>query len=101
MDNETRGDYSHENPVEFLTSSLESSLWNYFDGYVLVTGNIAVLGANGNTKAAFKNCAPFRKCRTEINENFIDETEHINIAMPIYNLIQYDHIYSDTKVMAV
>ena len=101
MDNETRGDYSHENPVEFLTSSLESSLWNYFDGYVLVTGNIAVLGANGNTKAAFKNCAPFRKCRTEINENFIDGTEHINIAMPIYNLIQYDHIYSDTKVMAV
>ena len=57
---------------------------------------VAVLGANTNTNAAFKNCALFRKCRTEINENFIDEAEHINIAMPMYNLIQCDYIYSDT-----
>ena len=35
------------------------------------------------------------------NENFIDEAEHINIAMPMYNLIECDYIYSDTKVMAV
>ena len=101
MDSETKGDYPHENPIKFLESSLESSLWNYFDGYVLVTGNINVLGANTNTKAAFKNCALFRKCRTEINENFINEAEHINIAMPMYNLIQCDYIYSDTKVMTV
>ena len=62
----------------FLTSSLESSLCDYSDAYVLVTGNIAVVGANNDTKVSFKNCAPFRECRIEINETFIDEAEYCN-----------------------
>ena len=65
--------------------------------HVQVAGNIAVVGADNNTKVAFKNCAPFRKCRTEINETFIDEAEHINIAMLMYNLIEYSDNYSDTS----
>ena len=94
---ESKGKYSHENPIKFLTSSLESSLCDYSGVYVLVTGNIAVAGADNNTKAAFKNCAPFRKCRTEINDTFIDEAEHINIAVPMCNLIEYSDNYSDTS----
>ena len=61
------------------------------------SGNIAVEGGNSNTKAALKNCTPFRKCRTEINETFIDEAEHINITMPMYNLIEYSDNYCDTS----
>ena len=49
---------------------------DYSDAFVLVTRNIAVVGANNNTKVAFKNCTPLRKCRTQINETFIDEAEH-------------------------
>ena len=97
IDSESKGNYSHENPIKFLTSSLESSICDYSDAYILVTGNIAVVGADDNTKVAFKNCAPFRKCRTEINETFINEAEHINIAMPVYNLIEYSDNYSDTS----
>ena len=40
IDSETKGNYSHENPIKFLTSSLESSLCDYSDAYVLVTRNI-------------------------------------------------------------
>ena len=64
IDSESKGNYSCQNPIKFLTSSLESSLCDYSDAYILVTGNIAVEGGNNNTKVAFKNCAPFRKCRT-------------------------------------
>ena len=78
IDSESKGVYSHENPIKFLTSSLESSLCDYSDAYVLVTGNIAVVGANNDTKVSFKNCAPFRECRIEINETFIDEAEYCN-----------------------
>ena len=39
----------------FLTSSLESSLCDYSNGYILVTGNINVVGENKNTKFTFKN----------------------------------------------
>ena len=46
---EANGNYSHHNPIKFLTKSIESSLSNYFDAYILVTGNIAVAGANDNT----------------------------------------------------
>ena len=38
-----------------------------------------------------------QKCRTEINDTVIDEAEHINIAMPMYNLIEYIDNYSDTS----
>ena len=60
IDSESKGNYLHKNPIKFYANSLESSLYDYSDAYILVTGNIAVVGANGNTKVAFKNCAPFR-----------------------------------------
>ena len=97
IDSESNGNYSHHNPIKFLTKSIESSLCDYSDAYILVTGNITVTGGNANTKVAFKNCAPFEEYRTEINETFVDETEHINIAMPMYNLIEYSDNYSDTS----
>ena len=97
IDSESKGNYSYHDLIKLLTKSIELSLCDYSDAYILVTGNIAVVGANNNTKVAFKNCAPFRKCRTEINETFIDEAEHINITMPMYNLIEYSDNYSDTS----
>ena len=46
----------------------------------------------------FENCAPFKDCRTEINDTFVDYADFINIAMPMYNLIEYSDNYSDTSV---
>ena len=94
---ESKGNYSHENPIKFFTSSLESSLCDYPDAYILVTVNISVIGGDANTKVALKNCALFRERRTENNDTFIDEAEHINIAMLMYNLIEYSDNYSDTS----
>ena len=42
IDSETKGSYLHHDPIKFLTKSIESSLCDYFDAYILVTGNIAV-----------------------------------------------------------
>ena len=97
IDSESKGNYSHENPIKFLTNSLESNLCDYSDAYILVTGNINVTGGDPNTKVAFKNCAPFKKCRTEINDTFVDYADFINIAMPMYNLVQHSDNYSDTS----
>ena len=63
IDSESKNNYSHEDPIKFLTKSLESSLCDYSDAYILVTGNINVTGGDANKKVAFKNCSPFRKCR--------------------------------------
>ena len=77
LDSESKGSYSHHNPITFLTKSIDSSLCDYSDTYILVTGNITVTrtiaGAGGNptqrnqllaaaTQVAFKNCPPFENC---------------------------------------
>ena len=54
----------------------------------LLQGNITVT-ANNNTDVAFKICAPFSTCKTEINDIFIDEANHVYIARSMYNLIEY------------
>ena len=97
IDSESNGNYSHHNPIKCLTKPIESSLCDYSDAYILVTGNINVTGGNNNTKAAFKNCAPFKKCYTETDGTVVDEAGFINITMPMYNLVEYSDNYSDTS----
>ena len=62
-----------------------------------MTGNITATPNNAATQVVFKNSAQFEKCRTEINETFIDEATYINITMPMYILIEYSDNYSDTS----
>ena len=109
IDNESKGNYSHHNPIKFLTKSVESSLCDYSDAYILVTGNITVTRTiaaaaaaaaaegddpqknqvlNAATQVVFKNCALFKNCRTDINDTFVDYADFINITIPMYNLIQ-------------
>ena len=54
INSESKGNYSHESPIKGLKKSIESSLYDYSDAYVLVTGNIAVGEADNNTKVALK-----------------------------------------------
>ena len=72
-------------------------LFNYS---ILVTGDTLVNTRNVNwndTDVAFKNCASFCTCKTEINDVFIDEANHIYITIPIYNLIEYSGNSSYTQ----
>ena len=39
----------------------------------------------------------FEKCSAEIDGTLADEANFINIAMPMYNLIEYSGNYSDTS----
>ena len=91
----TKGKYKQGDTIKFETETIKSSLCDYSDAFILVTGNITVNAAN-DTDVAFKNCAPFSTCKTVINDVFVDRTEHIYIAMPMYNLIECSDNYSDT-----
>ena len=42
IDCESKGVYSKDNSLKFLTKSVESSICNYSDAYILVAGDIAV-----------------------------------------------------------
>ena len=48
---DTKGSYSHHNPIKFLTGWLESSLCEYSNAYISVTGDIAVKRRNAANAA--------------------------------------------------
>ena len=78
-----------------MTKSIELSLCDYSDAYILVTGNITTTPNSAAMQVILKNCAPFEMCSTEIDGTLVDETDFINITMPMYNLIEYSNNYSD------
>ena len=92
----TKGKYKQDDTITYETETMKSSLCDYSDAFVSVTGNITVSAAN-DTDVVFKNCAPFSTCKTLINIVFVDRAEHIYIAMPMYNLNEYSNNYSDTS----
>ena len=86
---------------------LRSNLCDYADAYILVKGTITVTRTGDNAAAiqadergkgvTFKNCAPFTKCISRINNTDIDTAQDIDIVIPMYNLIEYSDIYSKTS----
>ena len=76
INDESRGTYNFNNQIKFKTTMLKSSLCGYNDGYILVKGKITITGARDDAAArqaderdkgvAFKNCAPFTICISEI-----------------------------------
>ena len=82
--------------VKLETKVIKSNIFNYSDADILVIGNITVTGGDTNTRVALKNCAPFTKCVTHINDEHVDNADNLDIAMPMYSLIEYSDNYSDT-----
>ena len=76
---------------------IKSSLCNYSNAYILLTGDITAIGGDADTRVAFKNCGPFTKCIIHINDEDTDGANNLDIIMPMYNLIQYSDNYSDTS----
>ena len=86
---------------------LKSNLCDYSDACLLVKGKITVTGAGNNETdrqadernkgVAFKNCAPFTTCKSDISNVEIDFCQDIDIIMPMYNLIEYSDNYAKTS----
>ena len=95
IDSESEGNYSKDDSIKFLTRSIESSLCDYSDAYILFTGNITAT-PNAATQAVFK-IVHHLKIVEQINDTFVDYANFINISMPIFNLIEYSDNYSDTS----
>ena len=83
---------------------LKSILCGYSDAYILVKGKITITGAGYDAAArqadkgvAFKNCAPFTNCISEINNTQTDNCKDIDIVMPLHSLIEYSDNYAKTS----
>ena len=107
INDESRGTYNVNSQIKFKTTMLKSSLRDYSDAYIHVKGKITITGEGDNNAAkradernkgvAFKNCAPFITCISEINNTQIDNCKNIDTVMPMYNLIEYSDNYAKTS----
>ena len=106
INDESRGTYTGNN-IKFKTTMLRSNVCDYADACILVKGTITIIGAGDDAVArraderdkgvTFKNCAPFVKCISIINNTETDNDKDIDIVMPMYNLIEYSDNYSKTS----
>ena len=100
---ESRGNYANSD-IRFKTTMLRSNLCDYADSYILLKSTITITGTGDDAAArqavernkgvTFRNCAPFPKCISRINNTDIVNAPDIDIAMPMYKLIEYSDNYS-------
>ena len=62
-----------------------------------MTGDIKIADVAANANVAFKNCAPFTRCVTHVNDEHVDTSETLDIIMPMYNLLEYSDNYADSS----
>ena len=120
---QSEGKYNINKEITIKTSLLRSDLYDFSDAYIVVKGNITVTiktftaddtdapnntaanvnatntannNAFGDKKLVFKNNAPFMNCISKINGVKIDKAEDLDVAMPMYNLLEYSKNYRKT-----
>ena len=106
INDESKRTYNVNSQIKFKTTILKSSLCDYIDAYIFVKGAITITGAGDNVAArqaderdkgvAFKSCASFINCISEINNAQVDNAKDIDIIMPMCNLIEYSDNYAKT-----
>ena len=108
INDESRGTYTG-NSIKFKTTILRSNLCDFSDACIFVKGNVTVTGAGDNNVArrqderdkgvTFKNCTPFVKCISRVNNTEIDNAKGIDIVMSMYNLIECSDNYSKSLIV--
>ena len=85
----------NDSTIKFKTKVIKANLCDYSDAYILVNGNIE--NKADNASVAFKNCAPFSKCISQINDEHLETAENLDIIMPMYNLLEYSDNYEESS----
>ena len=100
MHDKPGGSYNVNKQTKLKILMLRSNLCDHSDAYIVAEGTITIRkGDNAayDNKLAFKNHAPFIGCISKINNTLIDNTEDLDIVMPMYNSIDYSKSYLKTS----
>ena len=92
--------YKPGKQIKIKTPLLRSDLCDYSDAYIVVEETITIEGANKRDRKskslAFKFNAPFISCISKRNGVLIENAEELDIAMAMFNLIEYSKNYRKT-----
>ena len=89
--------YAVGNEIIYCTEVLKLDFCDYIlHAYILLRGDITIMGQNNATQVAFEDCAPFIKSIPKIDETAIDDAEDLDLVMPMYNLLKCSWNYFNT-----
>ena len=103
INDKAHGTYNANGKIESKTTMLKPTLCDYSDAYILVKQTMTVVGQGAdatsiedrsNKQVIFKNCASFTNYVSEENNARVDNAKDINVAVPIYNLIEQSNRFS-------
>ena len=107
INDESQGTYNKRNQIKFKTSIIRSTIYDYSDVHILVSGTITVTGSGDdddakqagkrNTGVLFRNCARITDCVSNKINTQIDNVKGIDAMMSMYNLIEYSDNYLKTS----
>ena len=86
----------NDSTVKFSTEVVKPFLVDYSDAYILVTGDIKVVGGNDNTEVVFRNCHPFTRAIIRLNDEHVENAYHLDRTTSLFNVINYSGNYVDT-----
>ena len=85
----------NDSTVKFDTDVVKSFLVDYSDAYILVTGDIKIVGANNNnTRVAFKNYDPFIRAIINLNNEHVETSDHLDLTKNLHKIIDYSDNYT-------
>ena len=87
----------NDSTIKFETKVIKPNLCDYSDAYIFVIGDIEVADLAADTNVAFKNCVPFIRCVTHMNDELVETAANLDIIMPVYNLNEYSDNYADSS----
>ena len=97
---QSEGNYNVNKEIRIKTPMLRLDLCGFSDAFIVVKRDITLEGDNDankrNKNLAFKNNTPFINCISKINGGKIDNAEDLDVAMPMYNLLEYSKSYRKT-----
>ena len=88
--------------IRIKTPMLRADLCDFSDAYIVLKGNITAeknedrSNDGYNKQFDFKNIALFIKCISKIKSVLIGNAEYLEVAMLMYNLIEYSKNYRKT-----
>ena len=99
----SNGVNSSNKDIRFKTTQLRNDLCDFNDAYIVETGKITAMnpnppaGVDYSKKLVLKNSpAPFFNCILKINGNLIEDTQDLDIIIPMYDIFYYSKNFRKT-----
>ena len=87
--------YAIRHEIIYSTEVLKSNPCNFNDDYILVRGDITILGRYAAIQVTVKNCGTFTKCNPKPDGTTTDDVEDLDLLKLMYNLLEYSSDYFD------